>query len=131
MLRRVLAGFALLELLVPQRVIAVAERLALENPDECELRPWTVTIARLEAAVFLLAMRRSRGLSGSLRALLVAVGVPAALFPRQYLAFGAGLAYVDASTCRWKSWVVPMTRALGIVYVLAALRGRRSPERVR
>lgn len=127
MVRTLLILVGVLELLVPGRIVAAAERIALENPDECELRAWTLPMARLEAIVFLLVAVRGDS-QGRLRTLLALVCGPAALFPRQYVDVGARLAYVDPDRCEWKPWVVPATRVMGIAYVLAAFGARRGPD---
>ena len=127
MVRTLLALVGVLELLIPGRVVAAAERIALKNPDECELRGWTLPMARLEAIVFLLLAARGDS-QGRLRTLLALVCGPAAVFPRQYVDIGAWLAYTEPERCEWKAWVVPVTRVMGIVYVLAALGARHRPD---
>ncbi len=127
MIRKLLVFLGVLELLVPGRVVAVAERIALDNPDDPELRAWTLPIARLEALVWLLLAVRGDP-HGRVRKLLAIVCGPAALFPRRYVDVGARLAYVDPDRCEWKPWVVPATRVMGVAYVLLALRARKSDE---
>ncbi|MCL9814824.1 hypothetical protein [Natranaeroarchaeum aerophilus] len=120
MARRLLILAGLIELLVPGRVINAAERIALENPDDCELRAWTIPMARLEALVWLLLARRGDP-HGRVRKLFAFVCGPAVLFPRRYVDVGARLAYADPDRCEWKPWVVPATRVMGMCVVLAFL----------
>ncbi|RDZ63745.1 hypothetical protein C5B90_11470 [Haloferax sp. Atlit-12N] len=54
MLRALLAAFGLVELLVPDKLVAVMTRLAYEDGGEMTAKPWVVTAARVEGAVFLL-----------------------------------------------------------------------------
>jgi hypothetical protein len=47
-----------------------------------------------------------------------------ALAPRRVVDGALWLAYADAARIVPRSWVFPATRALGLVYVLVAVRGR-------
>ena len=125
MFRRLLAAFALLELLVPERIVDAGERLAFENPGECDLRPWTIPIARLEAVAFWYAARRGGASWTRFLRTLGLIGLPAALAPSAYLRFGLWLAYEDPDCCEPRPWVAPATRLLGLAYLLAALVARR------
>lgn len=128
MLRTLLTAIGLVELLSPERFIETAERLALENPDECEMKSWVVPVARLEGLTFLFMMWRSDDSYASFRKFLGVIGVLALFYPRTYVDVGSKLAYDDAETCSWKPWVYPVTRLVGLVYVIIALselkRGR-------
>ncbi|ELK56201.1 MULTISPECIES: hypothetical protein [Haloferax] len=54
MLRALLAAFGLVELLVPDKLVAVMTRLAYEDGGEMTAKPWVTTAARVEGAVLLL-----------------------------------------------------------------------------
>jgi hypothetical protein len=61
MLRVLVGVLGLLEFLFPRTVIAVSTRLAYRAPEEFEVKPWVVTMARLEGLVLvLLALRGCR-----------------------------------------------------------------------
>ncbi|ELZ96917.1 hypothetical protein C440_04048 [Haloferax mucosum ATCC BAA-1512] len=63
MIRALFALFGLVELLFPERLIAVLTRLAYEDGEEMTVKPWVTTAARVEGAVFLgLALVGLRGL---------------------------------------------------------------------
>lgn len=126
MLRGLLAALAVVELLVPDRFIEFWEPVALENPEECSLRSWVIPVARLEGLLVLAALVRPEAFSGALRSALGWYGLMAALSPRGYLEYWTPLVYDDAESCEWKPWVVPATRAIGVLYVLLALFGWRS-----
>lgn len=126
MLRKLLVLVGMLELLVPDRVITVVERFALENPGDCELRAWTVPMVRLEALVWLLVASRGDP-HGQVRTLLALTCGPAALFPQRYIDIGARLVYDDPDRCEWTPWIVPATRMMGLAALLAALRARGEP----
>lgn len=130
MLREILVTIGIVELVAPESLIEAAEHLALENPEECERKPWVIPVARVEGAVFLVLLWRSDSSYATFKKLLGPIGIPAFLLPRLYIDYAAAIAYRDASTCQWKSWVYPFTRLVGVLYVILALaewrRGRRA-----
>jgi hypothetical protein len=126
MARTLVAAFAALQLLVPERIVSAGERLAFENPGECALRAWTLPVARLKALGFLFVALRCGGTWRRFRHLLALIGLPAALAPRSYLRFGLTLAYEDPECCAVRSWALPVTRALGALYLLIALASGRA-----
>lgn len=126
MLRPLLIGFGLLETLAPERIVEPAERLAFENPDAGVLRSWTIPMARLEGLVFLwLLVRTDRGLS-DLRLPLGVFGFAMALSPRTTLEFWLDVAYENADDLETKSWVLPATRLIGVVYLVLGLAATRA-----
>lgn len=123
MLRGSLAAIGLVELLVPDRFIGYWERLALENSGECSRRSWVSPAARIEGLLIVVAAARPGALSGVVRSVLGWYGLLAALSPEGYLEYWTPLVYEDATRCEWQPWVVPATRAVGVLYVLVALVG--------
>ncbi|MFB6164657.1 MAG: hypothetical protein ABEJ31_05815 [Haloarculaceae archaeon] len=123
MIRLVFAVIGLLEALFPRKLIDFFEPVAFENADAGELRATTVPIARLEGVVFTIAALRRRGSSSLLWGLLGTVGLTAALAPERYLQTGLRMAYRNPEELTVRSWVVPLTKAVGALYVVAALRG--------
>ncbi len=121
MLRLFLSAIGLTELLSPNVLINRAEQLALENPDDCELRSWVIPGARIEGLLILISMWRSDRSYSSFKQFLGVIGLLALAFPRAYVDYGTELAYADASNCRWKPWVYFGTRLVGLVYVIIAL----------
>lgn len=121
MIRKILTPVAVAEVISPGKLIDAAERIALDNPAEGELRSWVLPGARLEGLVFLVLMWRSDASYAAFKKLLGVIGVLALLYPRAYVDYGAELAYVDAAGCEWKPWVYPGTRLVGLLYVLIAL----------
>jgi len=126
MLRLLLSAIGITELLSPNALIGRAEKLALENPDDCELRSWVVPGARVEGFLILVSMWRSDRSYSAFKQFLGLIGLLALVFPRAYVDYGAELAYTDASECKWKLWVYVGTRVVGLVYVLIALNERRN-----
>ncbi len=121
MLRLLLSAIGLTELLSPNTLIDRAEQLALDNPDDCELRSWVVPGARIEGLLILVSMWRSDRSYSSFKQFLGVIGLLALVFPHAYVDYGSQLAYTDASDCRWKPWVYVGTRLIGVLYVIIAL----------
>ncbi|WP_122089252.1 hypothetical protein [Halalkalicoccus subterraneus] len=122
MIKRLLAVFGLVELLVPRRFIEFWEGYALENPEDCSLKRWVIPVARLEGLLFLAVLAKPRAFSGPIRAALGWYGLMAALSPDGYLEYWTPLIYEDGRP-EWKPWVVPATRVIGVCYVVLALFG--------
>ena len=128
MLKRLLGVIGRIMMTNPERFIGFWERLALENPDECTLRWWVIPLARLEGLVFVTLSKRE--MSGTqFKSFLGLLGIPAPLFPKQYIDWGTKLVYEDPDQCEWKSWIIPFTRIVGAVYVLLGIRGLRDRQR--
>jgi hypothetical protein len=123
MAKRTLALLGLLEALFPRRIVTLAERVTFRDRGEAELRSWIVPAARAEGLLWLLLVRR--GSTPALGTLLGIAGVPALLAPRRTLDVALRLAYEESETIELASWVVPVTRVIGVVYVLAGLRSLR------
>nr|WP_233340608.1 hypothetical protein [Haloprofundus sp. MHR1] len=121
MLRKILTLIGIVELCTPDALIEAAEQIALDNPDECELRSWVVPGARIEGFAFLLVMWRSDDSYSAFKKFLGLIGVLALVSPRAYIDYAAPLAYTDANNCNWKPWVYQGTRLVGVLYVLIAL----------
>lgn len=122
--RKTLTLVGLLELLVPQRVLAVVERLAFADRGDAERRSWVVPAARLEGLCWLLLARRTS--TPTRRSLLGVVGLPALIAPKRTLDVWLGIAYTDADSIEMAPWIVPATRAVGLVSVLVGVRAWRA-----
>lgn len=80
--------------------------------------------ARLEGLIFLGMTWRSNTSYSAFKKFLGLIGLVAFLYPRTYVDYGAQIAYTDASTPKWKPWVYPGTRLVGLLYVIIALESR-------
>lgn len=125
MLRKLFTAISAIELFAPKALVDAAERLTLDNPGESELRPWVIPIARLEGVLFLAMLWRSDRSYQRFKKLLGVLGLLVFLRPDTYREYGARMAYTDASALEWKPWVTTFTRAVGLLYVLVALRELR------
>jgi hypothetical protein len=125
MLRTVLSIVACVMVASPRRVVEVAERAAFENPEDAVLRGWTIPIARLEGLGWLLLIRRTGFISGTVGVMFGLIGSFAAAAPSRYLDFGLSLAYENPDDITVRSWVLPMTRVLGITALGVAVASLR------
>jgi len=114
MLRALLSVIGLVMVSIPRRIVETAEIVAFENPEDAILRGWTIPMARLEGIGYLLLVRRTSVLSRVIGGVFCLFGSASAVAPRQYLDFGLSLAYENPDNITVKSWVIPVTRVLGI-----------------
>ncbi|AGB14678.1 hypothetical protein Halru_0024 [Halovivax ruber XH-70] len=131
--RAALIAFGLVEIVAPQPVIDACERIGLENPGDGRLRSEALTLARLEGALFVWELRRGRRRTPMTSGALTSAGLLAVLAPRPLIRFSQSFAYENPHELKLKSWVVPATRALGVLYLavvaLAAQRDTEADER--
>ena len=128
MANRTLALVGLVELLVPRRLISVAERLNFTDRGDAERRSWLLSAARIEGLLWLLLARRAS--TTRLRPLLAVVGLPAVLAPKRTLDVGLRLADTNSETIEVAPWLPPVTRLVGLGYVVIGIRAwlRRDTE---
>lgn len=130
MLRILLLGFGLFEIVAPRPVIDACERIGLENPDEARLRSQALEVARIEGLVFVWLLLRGRQRSPIVSTLLALAGGVAVLFPKPLIRLSQVFAYENATDLRLKSWVTPAARLLGALYLLVfALSSRVDAKR--
>lgn len=125
MLRKILTGIGLINILSPEALIDAAEQLALENPEECHINSWVVPVARLEGVFYLFLAWKSETSYTEFKKFLGVIGALALLYPRVFVDYAARIAYDDVQNCTWKSWVYPLTRLVGIIYLLISLNELR------
>ncbi|WP_312910770.1 hypothetical protein [Natronosalvus caseinilyticus] len=127
MWRAIVLGFTVVEILFPDQIIAWGERRAFENPNDGELRTWTMPMARLEGVLFAWLALGGRRRTPTVAGLLAVLGVPALLAPERFVRTALKLAYRNPDDLELKPWVVPATRAIGLCYVvLGTVAGRVS-----
>lgn len=122
MFRRLLGMIGVVEVLWPERLIAVSQRLAFGESEPGELRSWVVDMARGEGLVLMFVAWRSDTGYRAFKKFIGLLGMFAALFPHAYVDYGSRLVYADASEVEWKPWVYRFTRVIGVFYVLVGLR---------
>ncbi|WP_174811708.1 hypothetical protein [Salinadaptatus halalkaliphilus] len=110
----------LIWVVVPGRIVEMAERFAFENPDDGQLRRITLPIARLEGLAFCGLVLRG-GLPKPLQAPFALLGILLATVPRRMLAAGLAIAYENPLDLEAKPWLLPATRVIGVLYVVLGL----------
>ncbi|WP_049924200.1 hypothetical protein [Halopiger djelfimassiliensis] len=125
-MKRLLAFGSGLLVVVPRRIIAPAERIAFENPEDGRRRRSTVPIARLKGLAFVWVLARGAVRDSDRRAALGLLGVVLALVPRSALESGLAVAYENPDELEVKPWVIPATRLLGACYLVAGFAAGRA-----
>ncbi|PCR91975.1 hypothetical protein [Natrinema ejinorense] len=128
MLRTLLIGFGLLEIVRPEPVIEACERIGLRNPAAAQRRPLALTGARLEGLVFVWLLVRGRQGSTLVTAMLGLAGLVLVLLPRPIIALSQHLVYADTDALELQPWVVPAARLLGVLYLTVTLLSRSTGE---
>ena len=124
MLRTLLLGFGLVEIVTPRPVIEACERIGLRNPEAARRRPLALTGARLEGLAFVWLLLRGREGTTLVSALLGLAGLILVLVPRPIITFSQHLVYANTDDLELRLWVVPAARLLGVLYLTVLLLSR-------
>lgn len=124
MLRTLLLGFGLVEIVTPRPVIEACEQIGLRNPETARRRPLALTGARLEGLVFVWLLIRGRDGSTLVSALLGLAGLILVLVPRPIITLSQHLVYANTDNLELRLWVVPAARLLGVLYLTVLLLSR-------
>lgn len=111
---------AVLEFLVPRRLVAAGERIAFRNPEVARLRRGMTSIARLEGLAFLWMALGGGPVPRWARAFFGTLGVSMLLLPKRVVEVALRLGYRNAEDIDVRRWVKTATRVLGLAYVLVA-----------
>ncbi|MFP8890864.1 hypothetical protein ACLI4U_14015 [Natrialbaceae archaeon A-CW2] len=123
MFRPIVVTLAILESLFPDRLIDWGERQAFENPETAELRPWTIPMARLEGLVCAWFAIGNRWRMPIVTRTLSVCGLVALTAPRVVLRLALATAYENPDDIEVKPWVIPLTRVLGVAYIVWVVVG--------
>ncbi|WP_408960000.1 hypothetical protein [Natrinema sp. 74] len=124
MLRNLLIGFGLVEIVKPEPIIGACERIGLRNPSSTQRRPLALTGARLEGLVFVWLLVRGRKGSTLVSGLLGLAGLVLVLLPRPMITLSQHLVYANTDDLELQPWVVPAARLLGVLYLTVTLLSR-------
>jgi len=124
MLRTLLLGFGLVEIVTPRPVIEACERIGLRNPETARRRPLALSGARLEGLAFVWLLLRGREGTTLVSALLGLAGLILVLVPRPIITFSQHLVYANTDDLELRLWVVPAARLLGVLYLTVLLLSR-------
>ncbi|SIR93592.1 hypothetical protein [Natronorubrum thiooxidans] len=128
MLRRLLIAFGIAEIAKPQPVIDACERIALENAEDAQIRPWALWGARLEGALFVWLLARRKSEWTPTCVLLAAAGVVLVFVPQPIINQSQRLVYANHDELQSKPWVKPAARLLGVVYLVVVALSKTGTE---
>jgi hypothetical protein len=112
-------------ILFPEQVISKLEQKLLLNPEECTLKPWAVSAARIEGLCYLFIAWRGEALYSWFKKLHVVIGLVLLFFPHQLLKYSGALIYQNPKKCEWNQSLYPVIRLSGMAYILIALKELR------
>ncbi|WP_424015513.1 hypothetical protein ACOZ35_05935 [Halorubrum xinjiangense] len=122
MIRAIIGVLGALTVLVPDRIVAAFERIAVENPDEVEPRRGTRPTLRAEGAVVVaLALIGGRAYAWAMY-VTGAFGTVLLVAPRAYRAIAPRLLYGDPDAVEWRPEFDTFLRLVGAAYVLLGVR---------
>ncbi|WP_254762415.1 hypothetical protein [Natrinema marinum] len=128
MLRKLLVGFGLVEIVKPEPIIGACERIGLRNPESVKRRPLAQSGARLEGLVFVWLLVRGRKGSTLVSGLLGLAGLALVMLPRPMITLSQHLVYTNTDDLELQPWVVPAARLLGVLYLTVTLLSRSTGE---
>ena len=111
--------------LMPQRVLDLYERLALEEPEAGTAKSWIVPVIRAEGIVYAVGSLVGGRAYDWLLNVAGTFGALAMVFPRRYLESAAEIVYEDAGELTWNDRFVTAVRVLGAVFVFLAVNAFR------
>ncbi|QLG49753.1 hypothetical protein [Natrinema halophilum] len=124
MLRKLLIGFGIVEIVKPEPVIRMCERIGLRNPEATQRRPLALTGARLEGLAFVWLLARGRTGSTLISGLLGLAGMVLVMVPQPVITVSQHLVYANTDDLELQPWVVPAARLLGVLYLTVTLLSR-------
>ena len=125
MLRKLLLALGVVEIVAPRPVIAACERIGLENPEDAELRPWAIELARLEGLLVVWLLLRGRERAPVASAALALGGLVAVVVPRPVIRVSQAIAYENPTELELRPWVEPAARLLGVCYLMVVVSSGR------
>ena len=125
MIRAIIGVLGALTALVPDRIVAAFERVAVENPDDVEPRRGTRPTLRAEGVVVVaLALIGGRAYAWAMY-VTGAFGTVLLVVPRAYRAIASRLLYADPDAVEWRPGFDTFLRLVGAAYVLLGVRELR------
>lgn len=125
MIRGFIGLLGVLTALVPNRMIAIFEGLAIENPDECATKPWISSGIRAEGVVIVAASLLGGRAYAWMMNLTGTFGAVILLFPQLYQRVATALLYEHPDEVKWNDRFTNGVRIIGVVYLLLAIRSLR------
>jgi hypothetical protein len=131
MIREVIGFLGVVSALVPNRIIALFERLAIENHEGRRPRSWFTPMIRAEGILItVVCLLKGRPYAWMMN-LTGAFGAVILFFPNLYRNLATMLLYEDHEHVEWKDRFTRGVRLIGALYILLAVhefRKRRDDE---
>ncbi|WP_311172315.1 hypothetical protein [Halobellus ordinarius] len=121
MIRAFIGVLGVLTAVFPNRIIAIFETVAIENPDEYTRKPWTDSAIRSEGIVVTVASLIGRQAYAWLMNLTGVFGAVVLLFPEAYRDFATSLLYTHPDEVEWNDQFTNRIRLIGIAYIILAV----------
>jgi hypothetical protein len=122
MIRPVIAFLGGLAALLPDRMIDIFETVAIENPDECAIKPWIDAGIRTEGVLVIAASLIGGRAYAWMMNLTGAFGAVVVVSPQLYRRFATTLLYENPDSVEWNDRATTGVRIIEVVYVLLALK---------
>lgn len=121
MIREVIGFLGVVSALVPNRIINLFERLAIENPEDGRTRSWFAPIIRAEGAVITLVCLLKGKPHAWMMNLTGVFGAIVLFFPNLYRKLATTLLYENPEQIEWREQFMRGVRLIGALYVLFAV----------
>ncbi|SDR29428.1 hypothetical protein [Natronobacterium texcoconense] len=122
MARPFIGFLGVLAALFPDRMVALFESVAVDNPDECSTRSWLESGIRTEGVVIVAASLLGGRAYGWLLNLTGAFGAVLLLFPRVYRDLATVLVYDRPDDVEWNDAFTRGVRVIGVAYLLLSIQ---------
>ena len=122
MIRGVIGFLGIVSTLVPNRIIDLFERLAIENHEDGTTRSWFASMVRAEGIVItLVCLFKGKPYTWMMN-LTGAFGAVILFFPDLYRKLAAMLLYENPEQVEWKDRFAAGVRLIGALYILLSVR---------
>ena len=122
MARTVIGFLGVFTMLYPGRIIGIFEDVAIENSNECTIKPWIRSGIRAEGVVVTVASLIGGRTYARMMNLTRIFGAVVLLFPQLYRKFATTLLYEKPDEVKWNDQFTKEVRIIGAVYVFLAAR---------
>ncbi|MEF8807634.1 hypothetical protein [Natronomonas sp.] len=122
MIRLLVGLLGVLTVLVPDRILGVFERLAVENPDESTIKPWVGPAMRAEGVGIAVASLAGGKAYAWMMNLTGVFGGVVLIFPDLYPRLAATFLYEQPEQVEWHDRFTTGIRLIGAFYVFMAAR---------
>jgi hypothetical protein len=126
MTRLLIGLLGVLAALFPDGMVDIFERLAIKNSETATTRSWLESAIRSEGLIITLASLAGGRAHAWLMNLTGVFGAIVVVSPDLYRTFATALLYEDPDAVEWNDRFNKGLRAIGVLYVLIAVRAYRN-----